>query len=35
LLHDAEFRRLADSFLGYDLSLCGTMVFPDNLSKGE
>ena len=35
LLHDPEFRKLADSFLGYDLSLCGTMIFPDNLSTGE
>ncbi len=30
LLHDAEFRRLAESFEGYDVSLCGKMLFPDN-----
>jgi putative molybdopterin biosynthesis protein len=35
LLHDPAFRKLADSFIGYDLSLCGTMVFPDNLTQGE
>jgi excisionase family DNA binding protein len=35
LLHDPAFRRLAESFVGYDLSLCGTMVFPDNLTHGE
>lgn len=35
LLHDPAFRKLADSFVGYDLSLCGTMVFPDNASTGD
>ena len=35
MLHDPAFRRLAESFVGYDLSLCGTMVFPDNMSNGE
>ncbi len=35
LLHDPAFRKLADSFVGYDLSLCGTMVYPDILTKGE
>ncbi len=35
LLHDPAFRKLADGFAGYDLSLCGTMVFPDNVSNGE
>ncbi len=35
LLHDPEFRKLEDGFTGYDLSLCGTMVFPDNVTKGE
>ncbi len=35
ILHDPAFRRLADSFVGYDLSLCGTMIFPDNTSSGE
>jgi excisionase family DNA binding protein len=35
LLHDPAFRQLADSFVGYDLSLCGTMVYPDILTNGE
>jgi excisionase family DNA binding protein len=35
LLHDSAFRKLADSFIGYDLSLCGTMVYPDILNNGE
>ncbi len=35
LLHDPAFRELADGFAGYDLSLCGTMVFPDNVTNGE
>jgi molybdate-binding protein len=35
LLHDPAFRKLADSFVGYDLSLCGTMVYPDILTNGE
>lgn len=35
MLHDPAFRKLADSFAGYDLSLCGTMVFPDNVNNGE
>ncbi len=35
LLHDPAFRKLADEFAGYDLSLCGTMVFPENISNGE
>jgi len=26
---------LAGSFVGYDLSLCGTMVYPDILTNGE
>ena len=30
LLHEGEFRKLADSFEGYDVSLCGKMLFPDN-----
>lgn len=32
LLHEEDFRKLADSFEGYDVSLCGKMLFPDNLS---
>jgi excisionase family DNA binding protein len=31
LLYDISFQRLAESFVGYDLSLCGKMVFPDNI----
>ncbi|WP_041277494.1 helix-turn-helix transcriptional regulator [Desulfotalea psychrophila] len=31
LLHEETFRQLADSFVGYDVSLCGKMLFPDNL----
>ena len=30
LLQDRTFRNLADSFVGYDLSLCGTLVFPEH-----
>lgn len=33
MLHDVSFQQLAESFVGYDLSLCGKMVFPDNLNK--
>jgi putative molybdopterin biosynthesis protein len=35
LLHDVSFQKLAESFVGYDLSLCGKMVFPDNLNTME
>ena len=28
LLHEKEFRRLAETFSGYSLDLCGKMVFP-------
>lgn len=35
ILHEPAFRKLADSFTGYDLSLCGTMIFPDNTTNGE
>ena len=35
LLHDVSFQKLAESFVGYDLSLCGKMVFPDNLNNME
>jgi putative molybdopterin biosynthesis protein len=35
LLHDVSFQQLAESFVGYDLSLCGKMVFPDNLNNME
>ncbi len=35
LLHEKEFRQLAASFDGYDVSLCGKMLFPDNIKKEE
>ncbi len=35
VLHDKEFQQLAESFKGYDISLCGKMVFPDNLTNME
>ena len=33
LLHEKPFRDLAASFTGYDISLCGKMLFPDNFNK--
>ncbi|MBB5349301.1 excisionase family DNA binding protein [Desulfoprunum benzoelyticum] len=35
LLHEKEFRSLAETFTGYDISLCGKMIFPDNLKLKE
>lgn len=35
LLHEKEFRLLADSMEGYDLSLCGKMMFPNNFNIEE
>ena len=35
LLHEESFRRLAASFVGYDISLCGKMLFPDNFQHEE
>jgi excisionase family DNA binding protein len=35
LLHDKAFKDLAASFAGYDVSLCGKMLFPDNLREKE
>ncbi len=35
LLHEKEFRQMAQSFEGYDVSLCGKMLFPDNLNNEE
>lgn len=32
LLHEKSFRELANSFEGYDVSLCGKMLFPDNFN---
>jgi putative molybdopterin biosynthesis protein len=33
ILHDKEFVKLANSFDGYDISMRGKMVFPDNLRE--
>ncbi len=30
LLHEEEFRQLAESLSGYNISLCGKMIYPDN-----
>lgn len=35
LLHEKPFRDLAASFEGYDVSLCGKMLFPDNFNQEE
>ncbi len=35
ILHDREFVELAESFEGYDISMRGKMVFPDNLTGKE
>jgi molybdate-binding protein len=35
LLHDKSFHKLVELFAGYDLSLSGKMVFPDNLTNKE
>ncbi len=35
LLHEESFRALADSFKGYDVSLCGKMLFPDNFKQKD
>ncbi|MBL4901567.1 MAG: helix-turn-helix transcriptional regulator [Desulfocapsa sp.] len=35
LLHEEEFRKLAESFVGYDVSMCGKMLFPDNFITEE
>lgn len=32
ILHDKEFVELAESFAGYDVTLRGKMVFPDNIT---
>jgi excisionase family DNA binding protein len=34
LLHDTSFRKLADGLEGYDLSLCGKIVFPEKNGAG-
>ena len=35
LLHEKEFREIAATYTGYDISLCGKMLFPDNLRVKE
>ncbi len=35
LLHEKQFRDLAATFEGYDVSLCGKMLFPDNFNQEE
>ena len=35
LLHEKEFRQLAGKFSGYDVSLCGKMLFPDKIKQEE
>jgi len=35
MLHEKEFRKLACSLEGYDVSLCGKMLFPDNFKNEE
>lgn len=35
LLHEKAFRQLAKDFDGYDVSLCGKMLFPDNFNQEE
>jgi putative molybdopterin biosynthesis protein len=35
LLHEKTFRDLASSFEGYDVSLCGKMLFPDNFKQED
>ena len=31
LLHEPQFREMAEKLEGYDLSLCGKMVFPQQI----
>lgn len=35
LLHEKQFRELAESLQGYDVSLCGKMMFPNNFNVEE
>ena len=35
LLHEKDFRRIAESMDGYDVSLCGKMLYPDNFNLEE
>ena len=31
LLHDPAFKEIAEEYVGYDLSVCGKMIYPDNV----
>lgn len=31
LLHDPSFKQIGKEYVGYDLSVCGKMIYPDNL----
>ena len=35
LLHERPFKEIAASYQGYDISLCGKMLFPNNLKEKE
>jgi len=35
LLHEKQFRQLAESLEGYDVSMCGKMLFPNNFNVEE
>jgi len=35
LLQENQFRQLAESLDGYDVSLCGKMMFPNNFNMEE
>ncbi|MDJ0621859.1 MAG: helix-turn-helix transcriptional regulator [Desulfocapsaceae bacterium] len=35
ILQEKSFARLAETFVGYDISASGKMIFPDNLNKKE
>ncbi len=35
LLQEESFKALADSFEGYDVSICGKMIFPDNFKQKD
>jgi excisionase family DNA binding protein len=32
ILHEPQFKKIADEFVGYDLSVCGKMIYPDNVT---
>jgi molybdate-binding protein len=35
LLHDSQFQQIADALEGYDISMSGKMVFPQNTNSEE